>query len=105
MADDVVGYKLLVSYDVRPELINEYRQFVLGVYIPFMGSKGLQISQAWHTAYGEAPNRMLEFVCREHDVVESLFRDDGWFAFNEKLETFVEDFVYKVIPYKDGFQI
>ena len=105
MNDTVIGYKLLVTYDVRPELINEYRQFVLGQYIPFMGSMGLQISQAWHTAYGRAPNRLLEFVCRERDTVTNLFQDDGWASFNEQMEMFVEGLTYKVVPYKDRFQI
>ena len=105
MNNNLIGYKLLVSYDVKPELINEYRQFVLGQYIPFMGSMGMQISQAWHTAYGNAPNRLLEFVCRERDTVTGLFQDDDWVSFNEQLEGFVEDLAYKVVPYKDRFQI
>ena len=105
MSDNLVGYKILVSYDVRPDQIDEYRQFILGKYIPFMGSMGLQISQAWHTAYGNAPNRLLEFVCRERETATNLFQDDEWVSFNEKLETFVEGLTYKVVPYKDRFQI
>jgi hypothetical protein len=105
MNEHPIGYKLLISYDVRPELLNEYRQFVLGEYIPFLGSMGMQISQAWHTAYGAAPSRLLEFVCRERDTVMSLFQNDNWESFNEQLESFVEGLTYKVVPYKDRFQI
>lgn len=105
MTEQAIGYKLLVSYDVKPELLNEYRQFVLGQFIPFMGTMGLQISQAWHTAYGRAPNRLLEFVCRERDTVISLFQNEEWVTFHEQLEMFVEDLSYKVVPYKDRFQI
>jgi len=105
MNEHPIGYKLLISYDVRPELLNEYRQFVLGEYIPFLGSMGMQISQAWHTAYGAAPSRLLEFVCRERDTVMGLFQNDSWESFNEQLESFVEGLTYKVVPYKDRFQI
>jgi hypothetical protein len=105
MNEKPIGYKLLVSYDVRPGLMDEYRQFILGQYIPCLGSMGLQVSQVWHTAYGSAPNRLLEFVCREHDTVDSLLHDEEWETFNEQLETFVEGFAFKVIPYKDRFQI
>ena len=105
MNDELIGFKVLVSYDVKPELLNEYRQFILGQFIPFMGSMGLQISQAWHTAYGSGPNRLLEFVCREQDTVTTLFRDDEWNTFNEQLEMFVEDLNYKVAPYRNRFQI
>jgi hypothetical protein len=105
MNEEPIGYKLLVSYDVRPEAINEYRQFVLGRYIPFLGSMGLQISQAWHTAYGNAPNRLLEFVCREHDTVATLLGDESWESFNEQLQQFVVGLDFKVVLYKDRFQI
>ncbi len=105
MDNEPIGYKLLISYDVKPEVINEYRQFVMGRYIPFLGSMGMQISQAWHTAYGDAPNRLLEFICREKKTVSSLLDNDNWNRFNDELETFVIDLNYKVVPYKDGFQL
>lgn len=105
MNEEPIGYKLLISYDVRPEAINEYRQFVLGRYIPFLGSMGLQISQAWHTAYGNAPNRLLEFVCRELDTVANLLEDESWETFNDQLQEYVMGLNFKVVPYKDRFQI
>lgn len=105
MNEDYPGLKLLLSYDVRPESANEYRQFVLQRYIPEMQNMGFQISEAWHTAYGDAPNRLIGFVCRDRITLDDLLESDSWDALNEQLAPFVTDFSYKVVPYRGIFQL
>jgi hypothetical protein len=105
MADRPIGYKLLLSYEVRPEVMQEYYQFVMGRYVPVVQSMGLQMSEAWHTAYGDAPNRLIGFVCEEQETVRELLVSENWAELNEQLEQFVTDLSYKVIPYRGGFQI
>lgn len=103
--EDIPGYKLLLSYEVLPETIQEYRQFIMGQYVPAMSSMGLQMSEAWHTAYGDAPNRLVGFVCRERDTVDDLLHSEMWLTINEQLQQYVTDFNYKVVPYKGVFQV
>jgi hypothetical protein len=105
MNEPVIGFKLLLNYEVRNENLQEYYQFVMGRYIPMMQAMGLQMSEAWHTAYGEAPNRMVGFVCAEQDTIQELLDSEAWLTLNEELESYVNDFTYKVIPYRGGFQI
>lgn len=99
------GLKLLLSYNIRPDIIQEYQQFVLGRYIPIMQTLGFEVSEAWHTAYGDYPDRLVAFVCRDEETLNSLLENDIWDAMNEQLGEYVTDFSYKVIPYKMGFQI
>ncbi len=99
------GFKLLVSYEVKPEVQNEYYQFIMGQYLPAMQSRGLQMSDAWHTAYGNAPNRMLGFVCADSDTMVDLLASETWTNLNTRLEEFVTELDYKVIPYRGGFQL
>jgi len=105
MKEKPLGYKLLLSYEVKPEAMQEYYQFVMGRYVPMLQSMGLQMSEAWHTAYGAAPNRLLGFVCEEEETMDRLLESENWTAVNEELSRFVMDFTYKVIPYRGGFQI
>ena len=105
MDEPLLGLKLLLSYEVRPESVQEYYQFVMERYIPAMQAMGLQMSEAWHTAYGDAPNRLIGFVCSERQTMEEVLTSDNWHTLNDQLESFVTDFSYKVIPYKGGFQI
>jgi hypothetical protein len=65
----------------------------------------LQMSEAWHTAYGNIPNRLVGFVCRDKQTMEELLHDESWLSLNQQLEQYVTDLNYKVIPYRGGFQI
>jgi hypothetical protein len=98
------GYKLLLSYDVKPDNVQAYYQFVLGRYIPVMQALGLEMSEAWHTAYGNWPNRLIGFVARDEKSVNELVSGDTWAELNEQLEEYVSEFHYKVVPYEEGFQ-
>ncbi len=105
MDEPTIGLKLLLSYEVNTENLQDYYQFVMGSYIPSMQAMGLQMSEAWHTAYGNVPNRLIGFVCDNQETVNELLKNEAWFTLNEQLEQFVTDFSYKVIPYRGGFQI
>jgi hypothetical protein len=98
------GQKLVMSYNIRPEGAQEYYQFVLGQYIPVMQSLGLEIAEAWHTAYGDYPHRLIVFVSRDQDTARKVVNDPAWDELNDRLLEYVTDFDYKIIPYKIGFQ-
>ncbi len=99
------GLKLLLEYDVNQDTLQEYYQFVMGQYVPTLQSMGLQMSEAWHTAYGDAPNRLLGFVCGDQQTMDNLLISDAWVDLNDQLEKYVTDFHYKIILYRGGFQI
>lgn len=98
------GYKLLLEYDVMPEHIQEYYRFMMGRYVPIMQAMGLEMSEVWHTAYGEYPNRLIGFITRDEQTIGDLMANDTWLSLNEELGRFVTDFRYKVVAYEEGFQ-
>ena len=105
MNSESIGYKLLLSYEVNPDSLQDYYQFVTNSYVPAMQAMGLQMSEAWHTAYGEMPNRLIGFVTDNEENILSLLKNETWLRLNEQLEAYVTEFSYKVIPYRGGFQI
>jgi hypothetical protein len=102
---DIKGTKLLLSYEVNQDRQQEYYQFVMGRYLPALQSMGFQMSEAWHTAYGEAPSRLVGLVSAEDQAMQDLLASDLWLDLNEELAQFVTDFEYKFIPYRGGFQL
>lgn len=104
MKESESGYKLLLTYDISPQHSQEYYRFVLGRYVPVMQAMGLEMSDAWHTAYGDFPGRLVAFVARDRETIEELLEDETWSSLNDELQRFVTDFNYKVIPYRPGFQ-
>ena len=103
--DEAKGLKLLLTYDVIQERQQEYYQFVMGRYLPALQTMGFQMSEAWHTAYGDFPGRLIGFVCRDEDTMRELLDSELWLSLNEELEGFVTSFDYKIVPHKGGFQL
>ncbi len=99
------GGKLLLSFDVIPEQMERYFRFFVGRYIPTMQAIGLEVSEAWHTAYGEGPDRLIGFICPELERALALPENENWLSLNEELDQFVVNFDYKIIRYKEGFQL
>ncbi len=104
MRESPGGAKLLLIYDVDISEPNPYFRFFLGRYIPTMQSLGLEISEAWHTAYGPFPNRLIGFVSADRERVLALPDLPAWQALNEELKALVGNFRYKIVPYREGFQ-
>ncbi len=102
---DENGLKLLMEYDVQQDTLQDYYQFIMGQYVPALQSMGLQMSEAWHTAYGDAPNRLIGFVCGDRQTMDRLLDSDLWRDLNEELVKYVSDLRYKIVPYRGGFQL
>jgi len=102
---DENGMKLLMEYDVNQDTVQDYYQFIMGQYVPALQSMGLQMSEAWHTAYGTAPNRLIGFVCGDRQTMNRLLDSDLWLDLNNELEKYVSDLRFKVVPYRGGFQL
>jgi hypothetical protein len=102
MADNRV--KMLITYDVVPELQQAYYEFVLGEMIPTAQSMGLVLSEAWHTAYGDYPIRLNGFVAKDRATLDRVLGSAEWRQLEDKLKRFVTSYQRKIIPYREGFQ-
>ncbi|MCZ7674350.1 MAG: hypothetical protein M5U34_48070 [Chloroflexi bacterium] len=76
----------------------------MGRYVPTMQAMGMQMSEAWQTAYGDAPGRLIGFVCEERETITAVLASDNWATLSEQLTDFVTDYSYKVVPFRGGFQ-
>lgn len=99
-----IGGKLLLIYDVDTDDTNAYFRFFLGKYIPIMQTLGLEMSEAWLTAYGDFPNRLVGFIGRDIEQLLKLPQNSTWHDLNQELGHFVTSFEYKIIKYREGFQ-
>jgi hypothetical protein len=104
-SEEPVAYKLMLTYEVSEEHMQDYYRFMLGRYVPMIQGLGLEMSDAWHTAYGDRPNRLVAFVARDRSVIDKVLASSAWEALTEELGRFVTSFEYKVVPYREGFQL
>ena len=55
--------------------------------------------------FGHQPNRLVGFVARELATIEKVLDSSTWESLNEELQQFVTSFSYKIVPYREGFQL
>ena len=65
-------YKLILTYDVQQDMQDTYLQFMLGELVPAVQSLGLQMTGAWHTAYGQYPIRLIEFIGEDQAAIATV---------------------------------
>jgi hypothetical protein len=97
--------KLLLTYNVNDGASEDYRQFVLGEFLPAVQRMGLAVTEVWLTAYGNYPERQTELVSRDEDTMWSILHSEEWSELEERLREYVNGFGRKVIPYQPGFQM
>lgn len=97
-------FKIIVAYDVRSAEQEGYYQFILGEFVPALQEMGVYMTEAWHTAYGEYPLRMISFVAEDYAVIEELFDSMEWGELEGKLRSLVMNYSLKVVQYRPGFQ-
>ncbi len=97
-------YKLLLSYDVKPEVYVEYQRYILDEFVPAMQEMKLYMSAAWRTAYGNYPARQVEFVLEDLPTLRAAFRDARWKILEDRLKGYTFNYDRKLILFRQGFQ-
>ena len=97
-------YKLIVSYDIMPGNRDGYYQFVMGEFVPALQERRVYMTEAWHTAYGDRPLRLISFVSEDIDAMIDLLNSDQYAELEERLRVFVKNYRRQVVEYQKGFQ-
>jgi hypothetical protein len=96
--------KLLLSYDIRTGRENAYRRFILEEFLPQAQALGLVATDAWHTAYGDYPARLIAFVADDLETVHTARASEPWVAMMKKLAGYTANLHERVVRLQGGFQ-
>jgi hypothetical protein len=105
MVKIIPRYKILMQFNINPEAGDDYFQYIMHEFIPGMQSLGVYMFRAYHTAYGDYPIRLLEFLTEDMDTVRRAFQSHAWYELETKLLCYVTDFSRKTVVFKDTFQV
>ncbi|HUF38900.1 MAG TPA: hypothetical protein VMN57_10280 [Anaerolineales bacterium] len=100
-----MAVKILMTWDLLPGKEQDYFEFVVRDFIPGMQEIGLQPSDAWYTYYGDHPQIMAGAVVNSMDEMDRLINSDDWHELTRQLMEYVQDFEYKIVPARGGFQL
>lgn len=98
-------YKLLLSWDIKPSLDQDYFEFMVREFAPQITNMGLTPIEAWFSAYGDGPQIIVEGMTEDRKTMQTLLESDEWKALLVKLMEYVDDYQQKVIIGRPDLQL
>lgn len=100
-----MAVKLLMTWDILPGREQEYFEFVVRDFIPGVQRLGLEPSDAWFTMYGDQPQILTGMQVASISSLERILNSSEWEKLTQQLLDYVENFDYKVVQARSGFQL
>jgi hypothetical protein len=96
--------KLLLSFDIKGGRENAYRRFVLEELLPKAQELGLVPTDAWHTAYGHYPTRLIGLVADDLVTARAIMAREEWKSLMLRLQEYTLNLSQRLVAYRGGFQ-
>lgn len=97
--------KLLMTWDILPGREEDYFEFHIRKFVPALEDLGVALSEAWLTVYGEQPRLMAEAKLPTLSEARKMLISNEWGDLGAEMDELVENFDYKVISNRSGFQL
>ena len=99
-----MAVKLVLTWDIAPDHEQDYFEFVINEFVPGVQRLGLKPAEAWATVFGDYPQIQVSILAENLPDVQRALNSDSWTQLQDKLFTLVQNFSYKIIPARSGFQ-
>ena len=96
--------KLLLSFDIKGGRENAYRRFILEEFLPKAQELGLLPTDAWHTAYGKYPTRLIGFVADDLPTAHAIMARAEWKEMMQRLHGYTLRLSHRLVAFRGGFQ-
>lgn len=97
--------KLLMSWNIRSGLEDEYFEFVMEEFAPGLLDLGIQPTDVWYTAYGDHPQILAGGIADDMESLKRALASEEWRKLKRDLLTYVTDYNQKTVPASGGFQL
>ena len=94
-----------MTWDILPGKEQEYFEFIVRDWIPGLQRMGMEPSDAWFTMYGEKPQIMAAAQMSSLNSIQRVLDTQDWKNLTQSLLDYVENFDYKVVQARGGFQL
>lgn len=100
-----MAVKLLMTWDILPGREQDYFEYVVREFIPGVQKLGLETSDAWFTVYGDQPQIMAAVQASSLSNLKQVLNSPDWDSLTKQLLDYVEEFKYKIVEARPGFQL
>jgi hypothetical protein len=98
-------YAIIFRYDVRPETQETYFRYVIGDFTPALQEHEIYMQDAWHVAWGDYPERQLEYVTERFDCIRRLLQSPEWERLEGRLKSFTKHYSMHIQRYTGAFKV
>jgi len=99
-------YAIILTYDIKPGVHEHYFRWVTNDFLPAMQNRKLYMQHAWHVVGDNGqPERQIEFITEELDIIKRLIKDPSWKHLEDRLQTFTQNYTFRVVKYNGSFKI
>ena len=99
-----MSVKVIMTWDIASDHEQEYFEFVIGEWVPGVQRLGFQPVDAWATVFGSYPQIQVGLLADSAPKVRELMASKDWGALEDRLQSFVNNYAYKVVSARNGFQ-
>lgn len=100
-----MSVKLIMTWDILPGREQDYFEFVVRDFIPSIQRVGMDPSDAWFTMYGDQPQILVAAQATTINSLQTILQSSEWESLTNRLLDYVENFEYKVVQARTGFQL
>ncbi len=99
-----MAVKIIMTWDISQENEQKYFEFIISEFIPGVQKLGFHSLDAWATVYGDYPQIQVGMIAVDIAEVQRMLSTVEWGVLEEKLLDFIDNFSYKIVPARTGFQ-
>lgn len=100
-----MAVKILMTWDILTGQEQDYFEFVVRDFIPGMQKLGMEASDAWFTVYGNWPQILAAMQSPSVNLLQKMLDSAEWKELTSRLMEYVENFDYKIVQARTGFQL
>jgi hypothetical protein len=93
-----------MTWDIAADHEQEYFEFVIGEWVPGVQRLGFQPIDAWATVYGSYPQIQVGLLAESAPKARELLGSGDWGTLESRLLGFVNNYSYKLVSARNGFQ-
>ena len=99
--------KLLMTWDIKPGLDQEYFEFVMREWVPNTTKLGLTPVEAWYNVYAssDVPRIMAGAIAEDASAMRHIITSADWADLQDKLFEFVENYSHKIVRVTGEYQL
>jgi hypothetical protein len=98
-------YKLMMNWDIKPGLDQQYFEFVVREWAPGITRLGMQPRESWYTVYGNRPQISTSIVVDNLEQMQDILSGDEWAQLHNRLLEYVTNYHQKIVRASAGFQL